>query len=151
MRLFLIGLAASLVASPAAAQSTRCYRIGIFTQCDQVPQVQPYSPPAYQAPNLPPPNAAMDGFMRAREAMQADRMRKQQEPYAISPPLPPPPPAYMPPPQAQFVAPQETRKQIGELLKAGKCPDGVNLALEAGDIELASRVGDFCKQNGIGQ
>jgi hypothetical protein len=155
---YIIGLSLAALASMASAQNsnTTCTRFGNQVNCNTTTRPPLYTPPPAPIILQNPANVGngvMDSFNRGMQAAaeadrarsEAARARAEAEYYRSR--TNDIPPAYTPPPAKEpqeFVATLDERKHIGELLKAGDCKGAVNASLDAGDIDLAKKVVDFC-------
>ena len=154
----LIGILASTLAGPVQAQSTNCQWFGAVWTCNQSPTPQQSKNP-FGGLNNPSAagDSAMEGFYRGQQMRQeAERARAERQRIEAErdyyraqsrPPALAQPPARAIDPQTEFVASLEERQQMGAMVKAGKCEDAINRALELGDIQLATNIKQFCATN----
>ena len=162
----LIVCAALTMGGSAMAQTTNCSWVGLTWTCQtNGGDNRPNPLGSLTNPRVDISGQVMQGFERGRQAReQADRDQLQREilelesarqqlqfeqasRYARQSESAPPARTAIPEPvipQQKFIAPFSVRQEIGEFLKVGNCTAGVNKALEAGDIELATNVRAFC-------
>lgn len=114
-RLILVSAFVALASTCPAQTTTDCYTRGANTSC--------------QTTAPPPPVAPMQSPDFSLLERQPDYAGSYQRGYQFG----------------REMARQRLEKKVGQLVAAGQCDDAVNVALNAGDMELARRAADFCK------
>jgi hypothetical protein len=114
----LIPAVALILAAPAAAQQTQCSWVGNVWTCNQ--QQQPGIDWSRGRTVQPPSDVFAQSAAAGAEARQRDDARRSAK------------------------ADSALRSSVGARLKAGDCEGAAALALDAGNIDLASQAKAYC-------
>jgi hypothetical protein len=139
-------IALLLVATPALGQQTNCRWIGGTWSCDTSPRRTALDPNLYQRSYDQSYRRTTEGFNetmrilaeRQRAEQEAANERRREEAAASEAQA-----------QAELARARDDqaaglRKSVGEMLSTGNCAGAQDLALGAGDIELATQVKTYC-------
>jgi len=114
-------IAASLISAPANAQ-TSCQWYGSIWRCDA-------------APTAPPPatGAMWNNYIKGIEAQNQrtlESQRDRQQQFEA---------------QSQTMATTALRQRVAGEIRAGRCQAAIDMALSAGDVELAAQTKSICQ------